>query len=153
MDDLLFALLDLAFDLIGEFWPVILAYLGYKLFGGLGKRMSQGQPEGKPVRRMSAGPDLTPVEGGGFPSRVERKAEPVEALKQELPVSQDGDRHLYTDAVSAVLPSDEAVDHFSQPAAEVDAPVGIPNPREGLKWALIFSPPRAKAPYRPPYRS
>jgi hypothetical protein len=73
MDDLLFHLLDLAFGLIGNFWPVILAYLGYKLFGGLGKKMSQGQPKRKPVRRMAAGPVLTPVEGGGYPRRVERE--------------------------------------------------------------------------------
>jgi hypothetical protein len=152
MDDLLFHLLDLAFGLIGNFWPVILAYLGYKLFGGLGKKMSQGQPKRKPVRRMAAGPVLTPVEGGGYPRRVEREAETVEVSKREQPVSQVDERRLYTEAVSADLPVHEAVDH-SRPAPDENSLMDVPDPREGLKWALIFSPPRAKAPYRPPYRS
>jgi hypothetical protein len=150
MDDLLFALLDLAFDMIGKFWPVILAYLGYKLFGGLGKRMSEGKAGSKPVRRMSAGPVLTPVEGGGFPRHVETvQPDPLRVPMREQPVSQAAEDLPSAETAFAKLPAE---DSSAQPlaAAETNSPALAPDPREGLKWAMIFSPPRAKSPLRGP---
>ncbi|MFY0545092.1 hypothetical protein [Brevibacillus sp. H7] len=150
MENLLFDLLEVAIVLIGKFWFVILGYIGYKLFGGLGKRAGKGVSQGKPRQVV-----LTPVEGGGFP-RWEQRSKPEEVSER---MDSNEAKAAWTETedgnLNAAEPSTRGEFLVSDPDPEEkkDALDLDLDPREGLKWAIIYGPPRAKAPYAPSYLS
>lgn len=170
MDDLLELLFDLLgwlLPLIGKFWLVILAFIGYKVFGK-GKKMSQGRAQRT----------LTPVESGGFPhpqpSEERRQVRTLNSASgEDLPEERRQVRasSKYEPIQPAPFESLEGVgveqewafaesDH-SVHAAErkqtkkpvlLEAPEAVAadiDPREGMKWAIIFGEPRSKAPFAP----
>ncbi|NGQ94118.1 hypothetical protein G3578_02885 [Brevibacillus sp. SYP-B805] len=140
MDDLL----EFLFHLIGKFWPALLAYLAYQAF----RTRREGEKRAKGQR-----PVLTPVHGGGFPrphvgqreegERLAPPDTPADASAVEERDATPQEEMLV--AVSLAPPTAAASDRTSVEKGE-----GIHTPREGMKWALIFSPPRAKMPYLPP---
>jgi hypothetical protein len=154
MDDLIFELLDLAAELlgwllplIGKYWFLILGYIGYKVFGKAAKKAEQKQKT------------LTPAESGGFPTppkTTERKA--VRASSKHEPVYdyslEDADvererPYRYTEADER-----EVHERLKRGSTSQEVPNSKPainlDPREGMKWALIFGEPRSKAPYSSP---
>jgi len=149
--DLLFSLLGWIIPLIGKFWLLILALIAYRIFGKSGKRMAQGKP-----RRM-----LTPVENGGYPIQVPPREErkqvrassryeplaPEESL-EGVGIEQEG---AFADPDHPVRPSERiSLPPAVQEAAEPSAPAFGLDPREGMKWAIIFGEPRSKAPHGSP---
>ncbi len=141
MDELLFELLELAIVLIGKFWFVILGYLGYKVLGNLRRWTGKGVSEGKPRSIV-----LTPVEGGGFPRSYEsdRPQDDIERIDMVEPPMQ-------IDPYAAALTEQPEIQgslESEQDAAQQTNGPGL-DPREGMKWAIIYGPPRAKAPYAP----
>lgn len=163
MDDLIFLFLDLVADLlgvvlplIGKFWFLILGYLAYKLFGRQGKKWVEEQPKRT----------LTPVETGGFPpleqpqerkkARASSTYEPI--APDEVSAARAKQEWAAAKAVSPSSPNMRSGETQGTAAApfssSVDAkPDAKPliDPREGMKWALIFGQPRSKSPYVPPY--
>lgn len=145
------ALLDLFFDLLGwilpllgKFWFLILAFIGYKFFGKGAKKMAQGKPQ----RR------LTPVESGGYPQQapqVERKQ--VRASSKYEPVPSESMEGVGVEQEWAFAQPDRSlrVRDQKQPQTAVqeraETLVTDLDPREGMKWAIIFGEPRAKAPH------
>lgn len=156
MDDLIFLVLDLVgellswlWPLIGKFWFLIVGYIGYKLFGQAAKKTGQEQ------RRRT----LTPVESRGFPTpqpategksvRASSKYEPVLTEPQEI-FGMDQDRpDRRNEAEQRKFTEQE---YSGQPMLDVPGskPAIQLDPREGMKWALIFGEPRSKAPYASP---
>ncbi|MGG1658742.1 hypothetical protein [Brevibacillus sp. NRS-1366] len=156
-------LLDLVFDLfgwvlplIGKFWFVILAYLGYKVFGKGGKKMTQGKlprtltPVSDPKRFPVSPPSEVAQERKAVRASV--KYEPIQpesmegvGVEQEWafaePTRASNGPSLRVGNTGHTLPS-ESKQAALQPL-KVD-------PREGMKWALIFGEPRSKAPYASP---
>lgn len=149
--DLLFDLFGWVLPLIGKFWFLILGYLGYKLFGQAAKKAAQDQK-----RRT-----LTPVESGGYPTppqKVERKSvrassryEPVQVEQRD---NEGWDRPYEPEAVPE-RGSLEGMDRTpvsglpDRPETETTPAIDL-DPREGMKWALIFGEPRSKRPYTSP---
>lgn len=147
--ELLLDLIGLLFLLIGKFWTVILVILGYALFGKNRKRTKGSRPQARPV--------LTPVftpsadRGGTFaPAQTYSRVEPQE----------EGGNHPFTPSMEVVAERSEAevvvrqtqaVEH-PQLAQETHKQVRELDPREAMKWSIIFSPPRAKQPYSPARR-
>jgi len=154
--DLIFDLFGWILPLIGKFWFVILAYLGYKIFGKGGKKVSQGK-----LPRT-----LTPVHApDGFPApsppeiskerkvvRASAKYEPIQPVSMEgVGVEQEWAFAEPSRALNG--PSLRVSDPSRTVPAERQQAVSHPlhvDPREGMKWALIFGEPRSKAPYAPP---
>ncbi|MEJ8548015.1 hypothetical protein [Brevibacillus borstelensis] len=154
--DLLFDLLGWAIPLIGKFWFVILGYLGYKLFGLKGDKKRQQKPSPRPV--------LTPVESGGWPLEPEqeerRTVTRLDSQPEAAPVIESS---MQTEGWSE---SDRLKSQL-ETAAEAERPLrakesaGAPSvtreeekretldPREGMKWAMIYGPPRARTPHLP----
>lgn len=144
--DLLFSLLGWIVPLIGKFWLLILAFVAYRIFGKGGKKLAQGKP-----RRA-----LTPVENGGFP-----RQEPQEERKQvrassryEPVVHQESQEGVGIEQEWAFAEPDHSVrstiERVSPPPAvqeAVDSTAPVLDPREGMKWAIIFGEPRAKVPH------
>ncbi|QRG69568.1 hypothetical protein [Brevibacillus choshinensis] len=151
MDDLLdlfFDLLGWVFPLLAKFWFLILAFIGYKFFGKGGRKMAQGKP-----RRM-----LTPVESGGFPRqtpqeerkvvRASSKYEPVESESMEgVGVEQEW---AFEEPDHRSIPVREQKPTLTPVPERAEAPVPDLDPREGMKWAIIFGEPRAKVPHGSP---
>ncbi|NRS47818.1 hypothetical protein [Brevibacillus sp. HB2.2] len=152
--DLVVDLLDLVewiIPLIGKFWFVILGYLGYKALGKTGKKkMSQG-------KKM---PPLTPVSTSEIPMETEeygretvRASSKYEPLQQEslegVGVEQEwafsSPARASTGPTITVKESETKKVAVSERASTLTAKQG--NPRDGMKWALIFGEPRSKAPY------
>lgn len=194
MVDLIFDLIVLLFDLTGEVWPVILALLGYLLFGKAARQRNkkaqewgkwieevtdilvlEEEEEPRQARRISR-PSAAPDVYGDWPEykpveQLEKAAERREAEtagsatvaghSKDISASPAPMEHT-TRPIGAVstgqsLLSAAAAVSRSQQQLAVDkreGGAGTPfDPREGLKWAIIFSPPRAKAAYRPPSRT
>lgn len=156
MDDLIFLLLDLVGDvlswlwpLIGKFWFLIVGYIGYKIFGQAAKKAGQEQK-----RRT-----LTPVESGGFPTpqktkerkavRASSKYEPVPADSREQ-VGMEYERLDRPSEVEQRMTSERKESGRSMEEAPNSKSAIQLDPREGMKWALIFGEPRSKAPYASP---
>lgn len=160
MDDLIYLLLDLVSDLlgwllplIGKFWFLILGYLGYKIFGQAAKKAAQDQK-----RRT-----LTPVESGGYPTppqKVERKTIRASSRYEPVQVQQHDDEgwdHPPEREAEFDRGSLEGMDRERTrvkvlpdvPKAEPKPAIDL-DPREGMKWALIFGEPRSKRPYTSP---
>lgn len=160
MDDLLDLIFDLfgwILPLIGKFWFVILAFLGYKIFGKGGKKVSQG----KPTRT------LTPVnDPEGFPvspppPKISKERKAVRASAKYEPIQPESMEGVGVEQEWAFAepsrasrgPSLKVSDPSRTVPAEPQQAVSHPlhvDPREGMKWALIFGEPRSKAPYAPP---
>jgi hypothetical protein len=147
--DLLFDLLGWVIPLIGKFWLLIVALIGYKFFGKGAKKMAQGKP-----RRQ-----LTPVESGGYPNtappgerqivRASSKYEPIASESMEgVGVEQEWAFAESDDERKAAAERKKPVQAEVQSEAEPTAP--HVDPREGMKWAIIFGEPRAKAPHGTP---
>lgn len=149
--DLLFDLFGWVLPLIGKFWFLILGYLGYKLFGQAAKKAAQDQK-----RRT-----LTPVESGGFPSpsqKVERKTVRASSRYEPVQVEQRDDEGWDRPYEPEAAPERASLDGMDQtyskgfpdrPGAEAKPAIDL-DPREGMKWALIFGEPRSKRPYTSP---
>lgn len=153
--DILFELLGLAIALIGKFWVVILAGLSYLLFGKK-KEPKRRSPTIRPV--------LTPVANGGYPT-PSRKEEPDFSVETPNPFSRSveyvesesvGEHSLFPNDVAKSedytnseqhkgLDSEHHDDHFQPQQHAI-------NPREAMKWSIIFSPPRSKMPHSPIHR-
>ncbi|MFD2369712.1 hypothetical protein ACFSO0_07020 [Brevibacillus sp. GCM10020057] len=150
--DLLFTLLGWMIFLIGKFWLLILAWIGYKIFGKGSRKMAQGKP-----RRV-----LTPVENGGFPlpeARDESQQEPFssryepeepEAREESLEGVGIEQEWAYAEPDHSVMPKSERVSPPPAVRETADSSAPFLDPREGMKWAIIFGEPRAKAPHRSP---
>ncbi|KQL48969.1 hypothetical protein AN963_04035 [Brevibacillus choshinensis] len=145
--DLLFDLLGWVLPLVGKFWFLILAFIGYKFFGKGAKKMAQGKP-----RRT-----LTPVESGGYPQQapqVERKQ--VRDSSKYEPVQLESMEGISVEQEWAFAEPDHSLRASvqKQPQTVVqeqaETPVTELDPREGMKWAIIFGEPRAKAPHGSP---
>jgi hypothetical protein len=167
MDDLIDLLIDLLIDqlewvlpLLGKFWVLIAGFFGYLLFGKKGKQ-GRSMSQGKPQR-----PPLTPVDSGDFPlpadvelqperrmvvrqesrSDMEERAAEPEWLEEELHMPL---ANVEAAPAAQVVGSDAALQ--PSPAEQATEKPTALDPREGMKWAIIFGPPRAKS--RPlPYR-
>ncbi|TKI56218.1 hypothetical protein E8L90_12505 [Brevibacillus antibioticus] len=152
--DLVANLLDVVewiIPLIGKFWVVILGYVGYKALGKAGKKkMSQG-------KKM---PPLTPASTSNFPLETEeygretvRASSKYEPLQQEsmegVGVEQEwafsSMARASTGPTITVKESETKKVADSERARTLTSKHG--NPRDGMKWALIFGEPRSKAPY------
>lgn len=166
MVELLFFVVSLAIGLLLKFWPVLLIIIGYKLFKGQGETARRKRPYGFP-----------PVAGGGIPrpSSVPVPPKPVEyrlpPTAEETPsgLPSAGETAAFDlvekPAPEPMVPSssadrDGALSQKKQasPPPAVAAPSAAWNsvpidPREGMKWSLIFSPPRSRNPYVPPWQS
>ncbi len=166
--NMLLDLIGLAIVLVSKFWVFILFLLGYLLFGG-GRR---SRPSSAPRRNV-----LTPVSGGGIPrlgrtavpmaegesswqhntpiSRLPEPKSPVEPADSPMSYALDGEAASFAPTTIG-----DASDFLPDVKTTPDAPANKPNTdydgrwnaREGMKWALIFSPPRAKDPFTPPHR-
>ncbi|WP_312117353.1 hypothetical protein [Brevibacillus reuszeri] len=159
MDDLLDLIFDLigwVLPLIGKFWFVILAYLGYKAFGKASKKVTQGKvsPTLTPVSDPSSFP-MTPTfeEEERKPVRASAKYEPIEPESMEgVGVEQEW---AFTEPARAStgpslrLNSDSNQQVLAESKRTESSPLTV-DPREGMKWALIFGEPRSKAPYVSP---
>lgn len=135
--DLLFDLIGLLIGLIGKFWMLILIFLGYTLFG-----KSRGYKKRTPTMRP---PVLTPVYSPEAPREVSESRRNEASYPPVETKTAEEDTVLTTQAANPLIPSaaiEPAVDSSEEPAP--------PDPREAMKWAMIFSEPRAKAPYSPP---
>jgi hypothetical protein len=127
--------------------PAIIAYLIYKGF--------QARKEWAKRTQIPQRPVLTPVHGGGFPSpqsgtsmavkRVEQRDSIVKEADDkpvsEMTAPRENGAESHASSPYAVLAYDEAAENM---AIHADAA------REGMKWAIIFSPPRSKMPHRFP---
>ncbi|CAI8738277.1 Transmembrane protein [Brevibacillus sp. IT-7CA2] len=152
--DLVVDLLDLVewvIPLIGKFWFVILGYLGYKALGKAGKKkMSQG-------KKM---PPLTPATTSDIPMETEdygretvrasSKYEPLQRESMEgIGVEQEwafsSTARASTGPTITVKQAEPMKVADSERVGTVKSKHG--NPRDGMKWALIFGEPRSKAPY------
>ncbi|MDA5108665.1 hypothetical protein O3V59_09850 [Brevibacillus thermoruber] len=159
MDDLFDVLVELlgwVLPLLGKFWVLILGYLGYLLFGKQarrGRKMTQGKQQLPP---------LTPVDGGGTVRPMETRPERRMVVRQEpqpAPMEErtaepewlEEERRVplakaeaapAAQAAQAVGPS--AAGHPSRGEGAPETPTAL-DPREGMKWAIIFGPPRAKS--------
>ncbi|WP_409178283.1 hypothetical protein [Brevibacillus fortis] len=156
MEDLMDLVVDLLglvewiIPLIGKFWFVILGYLGYKALGKAGKKMSQG-------KKM---PPLTPATTSDIPMETEdygretvRASSKYEPLQQEsmegIGVEQEWafstTARASTGPTITVKQSETMKVTDSEQARTLTSKQG--NPRDGMKWALIFGEPRSKVPY------
>ena len=145
--DLVAEVLRWVWPLIGDFWFVILVYLGYKLFGKQGKKQTTRQP----------GRNLTPVETGGVPPHGQPHPHPrrVRASSRHEPVAPiESVAREVSDAAYERAAADESSPKRAVPSQGGEPASVLPetakpklDPREGMKWALIFGPPRAKSPY------
>jgi len=135
-------LIELAIVLVVKFWPVILAFLGFKALGKF-----KGNAKNKTATRR---PILTPVHGGGMPHPQPgnvistKREETIQPMSSDTPILEGlGGESLTPEQIweaSAKEPIDTPT--VQRSGKEISA-------REGMKWALIFSPPRAKMPYAP----
>jgi hypothetical protein len=143
MEELLFQLLELAILLIGKFWFVILGFFGYKLLGRLGRRAGKGLSQGQPRTVV-----LTPVEGGGFPLRKEHpeSVEDIQRLESAVVQGKAEGSFFEGEQLPNPVPPDAPIETAT---TQTDEPVF--DPREGMKWAIIYGPPRAKEPHAPPF--
>ncbi|RNB57613.1 hypothetical protein EDM57_09870 [Brevibacillus gelatini] len=155
MDELIELLFDLfgwVLPLIGKYWFIILGYIGYKLLGlgGKGKRMAQGKPN-RP---------LTPVETPWVEEpavtqerqtvRASAKYEPIEPDTESMEGVGVEQEWAFPEPARASNGSTIRVSAAAaEPAPQRAKPrsVNTADPREGMKWALIFGAPRSKAPY------
>ncbi|HZG16251.1 MAG TPA: hypothetical protein VE710_14715 [Candidatus Bathyarchaeia archaeon] len=135
-------LIELAIVLVVKFWPVILAFLGFKAIGKL-----KGDAKNKAGSRR---PVLTPVHGGGMSQP--RPGNVISPTKEETIEPKYAETHSLVD----LREDSSAPDHVLEASLEepietasVQRNVPVISAREGMKWALIFSPPRAKMPYAP----
>jgi hypothetical protein len=156
MEDLMDLVVDLLglvewiIPLIGKFWFVILGYLGYKALGKAGKKMSQG-------KKM---PPLTPASTSNIPMETENygretvrastKYEPLQRESMEgIGVEQEwafsSPARASTGPTITVKQSETMKVADSERERTLTSKHG--NPRDGMKWALIFGEPRSKAPY------
>ncbi|MED1802116.1 hypothetical protein [Brevibacillus porteri] len=157
MEDLMDLVVDLLglvewiIPLIGKFWFVILGYLGYKALGKAGKKkMSQG-------KKM---PPLTPATTSDIPRETEDYGrETVRAFSKYEPLQQESMEGIgveqewafsstaraSTGPTITVKQSETMKVADSERAGTLSSKHG--NPRDGMKWALIFGEPRSKAPY------
>jgi len=153
---LLSQLLFWGLTLLENFWFVILILAIFKMLGNQGKK-------GKQARQRKR--NLTPVESGGFPapakpsppqpqprrviasSRHEPIAPPVAEEVPEAIQLAARERNAAENAASA-----RAKDSMQTETAPIRRKTDQTqfDPREGMKWALIFGPPRAKSPHVPP---
>lgn len=164
LSDILIEFLDVILLLLAKFWYVIIGFLGYLLLGKSKDPKKRRQPAFPPV--------LTPTHDGGFPPPNQASPE----AKQELEMDQrdfgeatwtaspqDGEKEENQPFIMAAeplgsieqekggvrtVPQSGIKDPASVESKQVQQPIDA---REGMKWALIFSPPRAKDPYKPPY--
>jgi hypothetical protein len=169
--EFIFDFIEILIVLLWKFWYIVLAYLGYKLFG-LGKHgQRRGTRQAAPRRDV-----LTPVQGGGIPRRADvqpvteqpKQPEPDDFGEATWTASPDvyaaeakeiagAAETPFAEGKAADARLDAGTDHAAparlaaetkpQAAREIDDS----DARQGMKWALIFSPPRAKEPYAPPY--
>lgn len=149
--ELILELLGWALPFLGKFWFIIAGYLAYKLLGKRSKKMAQGKPQRK----------LAPVENRGFPVpaqpqepktvRATSKYEPIEPVSMEgIGVEQEwAFSEPLRASVERPLHSGEDARSSDRPES-MEHPLGGFDPREGMKWAIIFGEPRAKAPFAPP---
>ncbi|NRR20755.1 hypothetical protein [Brevibacillus sp. MS2.2] len=157
MEDLMDLVVDLLglvewiIPLIGKFWFVILGYLGYKALGKAGKKkMSQG-------KQM---PPLTPATTSDIP--MENKdygRETVRASSKYEPPQQESMEGIGVEqewafsrtARASTGPTITVKQSETMKVADSERVGTLPskhgNPRDGMKWALIFGEPRSKAPY------
>ncbi|UFJ43153.1 hypothetical protein LOK74_12075 [Brevibacillus humidisoli] len=200
-------LIGVLLDLVGSFWPLILALLGYLLFGKAARKGNQqaakwgkwigdvtdipfgsDAEEPKPKRMMVKSKPAAETDvsykmynterlsvdrtGGNTDADwVERATEPTAETTAETLSPLDMVAQPIRDGKRPDARSMKGKDHpilGKSPISEGGSITGAHqktalrrqersreaiDPREGLKWALVFSPPRAKAAYRPPYRS
>jgi len=135
-------LIELAIVLVIKFWPVILAFLGFKALGKL-----KGNAKNKTGTRP---PILTPVHGGGMPHP--QPGNVISTKREESIQPMSSDTHSLGELREESSSPEQAWE------ASAKEPIDTPtvqrsgtdiSAREGMKWALIFSPPRAKMPYAP----
>jgi len=130
----IYDVLELAILLLGKFWFVIAAYLGYKLLGNRGKKSAKGVSQGQPraVVRTIGHSGAQAQEPVTLSAAVhERQTEPVED-------GQSAFLPAWESSSTAENAPDSAASHSNEPLGD---------PREGMKWALIFGPPRSKNPH------
>ncbi|GEB31942.1 MULTISPECIES: hypothetical protein [Brevibacillus] len=154
--DLFLDLIDWILPLLGKFWFVILGYIGYKLLGkekAKGKRMSQGLPN-KPLTPVDTPWTAEPAPDAQQERKTVRataKYEPLESRAESMegvgveqewafsePVRASTGSTIRTSSATRQMSAAQRVK--PQSAAPLD-------PREGMKWALIFGEPRSKASY------
>lgn len=151
--DLLFDLIGLLFALIGKFWTILLVILGYTFFG---KQIKQAKQTKKP--RTPQRPVLTPV---FTPSTARREVRPTQIYEPVSPPVENADNPYSPAEEEAQVPDEgkstpqpmfqitfkEQAQRDHQPQQVHPSETPTVDPREAMKWALIFSPPRAKQPY------
>ncbi|MFS0554615.1 hypothetical protein [Brevibacillus sp. 179-C9.3 HS] len=157
MEDLMDLVVDLLgvvewiIPLIGKFWFVILGYLGYKALGKAGKKkMAQGKK--MPPLTPANTPDI-PLETEDYGSQTVRASSKYEPLQREsmegVGVEQEwafsSTARASTGPTISVKQPESPMEIESERARTLTSKHG--NPREGMKWALIFGEPRSKAPY------
>ncbi|MED1946398.1 MULTISPECIES: hypothetical protein [Brevibacillus] len=152
--DLVVDLLDLVewiIPLIGKFWFVILGYLGYKVLGKTGKKkMSQGKK--MPPLTPATTSDI-PMETSEYGRETVRASSKYEPLQQESMegVGVEQEWAFSSPARASTGPTITVKQSESMKVADSDRAKTLTskhgNPRDGMKWALIFGEPRSKAPY------
>lgn len=160
--DLFFALLALA----GKYWFVVLGYVIYRMLG-LDKKKSA-----KEAKRSQL-PPLTPTTSGGENRRVTVGQRPAASQQQDAQPMPDETGETLENRDYEWKPIPKAtLTHVEQgesatppgilvPIYQDAAPIETHVPvepqhavakeklREGMKWAIIFSEPRSRSPYRP----
>lgn len=151
--DLLFELLAWLFPLLGKFWFLILGYLGYVLFGKQGQRKQERRPAPRPV--------LTPVNTGGWPwgpEEEERRTVTPLNRQEEIPdeprpfeawsspEETEADVRRGKEEGFAVEPLEFPVEAPAVPKRTKESPgrKTVMDPREGMKWAIIYGAPRSR---------
>lgn len=154
-------LLDLVFfliDLFGEYWFVILGYFVYKVLG-----------IDKDKKKRKSPPPLTPVNPDMMPGRMTAEKAPAPPMVMETTPMQSREREPEWQPIPPAeitrVEGDEAVREPSGafvPVYQDAAPLETHVPtepvhhvsrqtlREGMKWSIILSPPRSRAPYTVP---
>jgi len=154
-------LIRLLFSLIGDFWFVFIIYLFAKLFGAVRQKGTQQRTR---QQAIPARPVLTPVAGGGTwqPKtgtsmvREAKESTRMSAHEGESEREQPSPVFAVTESIAATAAA-PAVDTGLRKAIGAESvaasrfsSAAVPDAREGMKWAMIFSPPRAKLPYKRP---
>ncbi|MGO0060522.1 hypothetical protein ACTID9_10980 [Brevibacillus fluminis] len=158
--DLIFGLLALA----GKFWFLILGYVVVRMLGLDKKKKGQSRI-----------PPLTPTTDGGQSGRMTVGQRPDTIPSQPLPAKTTPQPEEWTEGEADWKPIPQApLTYVEDSGADmqrhvvpslrdaaplqthvtVEPPSAIPKEklREGMKWAIILSEPRSKAPYRPVQR-
>ncbi|MGD8189031.1 hypothetical protein ACQCN2_03415 [Brevibacillus ginsengisoli] len=144
--DLLFDLLGLVFAIFGKFGTVILVALGYLFFG---KNRKKPKNSRRPIPRPVFTPVFTPSAGQGGTYEPSQTYTPDTPLDENLDNPFTPSQEVSTESSEVMSVSAERFHEIESKETTQERSTQKLDPREAMKWSIIFSPPRSKQPYSP----